>query len=221
MPTKEELDELYNNSWSTPEKATSETGGTDERLAKIYARKLAKSLQRRNFQGLRILDFGAGRGAMLKALREMGADACGVEPYGMEYLQTQGFEVYQDLSDVSGPFNGIVMIDVFEHLHHPWLIIKDLYNMLSEGGWIYIATGNPLGLNARITQGNWREAKKAGHLVWPTPKLMEEILKWASFRNVKRLRWLVRYSNNPLKRGLHALMQLTRLDGALRYLAWK
>ena len=221
MPTKEDLDNLYDRSWAIPKDATSETGGTDEHLSRVYAQKLAKSLKRTNFHGLRILDFGAGRGSMLRALREMGAEVYGVEPYGMEYLQAQGFEVYQCLSEVEGKFDGVVTIDVVEHLHRPWVTIRDLYDILPEGGWLYVATGNPLGLNARITRGNWREAKKIGHLVWPTPSLMEEFLKSAGFRKVQRLRWMVRYSNNSLKRVFHAITQITGLDGELRYLAWK
>jgi len=215
MPTKEELDKLYEQSWYLPEEATSETGGTNERLAKVYAWKLAKSLKRYDFRGLRILDFGAGRGAMLKALREMGASVCGIEPYGTEYLRAQGFEVYGDLSQVSGTFDGVVMIDVFEHLHRPWETIKQLCDILVEGGWVYVATSNPLGLNARITKGWWREAKKPGHLVFPTSRLMNQMLRWASFKKIKRLRWLVRYSINPLKLVFHASTQLIGLDGEL------
>ena len=221
MPTKEELNDVYDRSWSAPKNAMSETGGTDERLAKIYARKLANSLQRKDFRELKILDFGAGRGSMLKALRELGAETYGVEPYGYEYLQEQGFEAYRDLSEVNGTFDGVIMIEVFEHLHRPWMTIKELYNSLAECGWIYISTPNPLGVNARIARGNWREAKKPGHIVFGTPRLMEQVLQWASFRRIKRLRWFIRYSRNPLKRVLHASTQMMGVDGALRYLAWK
>lgn len=221
MPSREELDNLYASSWSAPEEFTSETGGTDDRLAAIYSHKIALSLKRNDFRGLRILDFGAGRGAMLKALKNMGATVVGVDPYGAAYLQRCGFEAYRDLSEVSGSFDGIVMIDVFEHLHEPWKLIRELYQVLSNGGWLYIATGNPLGLNARITKGNWREAKKPGHLLWPTPKLMEEILKWAGFREVKRLRWLIRFSSNPIRIVINYSTQIIGLDGELRYLAFK
>ncbi len=221
MPTKEELDILYNQSWTNPEDSTSETGGTDEYLAGVYANKLAKSLKLNNFKGLRILDYGAGRGAMLNALRNLGADVCGVDPYGVEYLKNLGFEAYRDLSELNNSYNGIVMIDVFEHLPKPWLTIKDLYNLLLKDGWIYICTGNPLGLNARISGGNWREAKKPGHLFWPTPRLMVQLLKDIGFKKVYRLKWLVRYSNNPFKRTIHFFTQLIGLDGALRYLAYK
>lgn len=221
MPTKEELGALYQDSWSMPEEMTRETGGTNDKLARVYAHRLAKSLGRQDFHGLRILDFGAGRGAMLRALRDLGAEAVGVEPYGVTYLRDQGFEAYQDLSEISGRIDGIVMIDVFEHLHEPWNILRQLCDVLANDGCIYVATGNPLGLNARLTKGNWREAKKPGHLVWPTPGLMGEMLKWSGVKRVKRLKWLVRYANNPVKIAIHYSLQLASLDGELRYLAWK
>lgn len=221
MPTREELDNLYADSWSAPEVATSETGGTDERLAVIFARRLARSIRRQDFRGLRILDFGAGRGAMLNALKNMGAAVVGIEPYGTKYLQERGFEAYQDLLELSGSFDGVVMIDVWEHLHKPWERVKELQNFLRPGGWIYIATPNPQGVNARVSKGVWREAKKPGHLMFPSTKLMEDSLRWAGFSEIHRLRWLVRFTNNPFKTLIHFTLQLLELDGELRYLAWK
>lgn len=221
MPGQEELDELYNRSWSNPEIQRSETGGTDDCLAYVYARKLARSLGRRDLQDLKIMDFGAGRGAMLKALEWLGARAVGVEPYGFEYLQSQGFEAYRTLWDAPKGWNGIVMIDVFEHLHKSWETLEQLRKMLVDGGWIYVATGNPVGLNAKINKGRWREARKQGHLLFPHPRTMERILRGAGFQRIRRLRWLIRFQRNPVKVGVHYLMQLLGLDGELRYLAWR
>ena len=88
MPTQEELDALYAKSWQNPERFRSETGGTELGLARIYAKLLAGSLRLRNLKGLRILDFGAGRGDMLKALMELGAEVVGVEPYGLDFFES-------------------------------------------------------------------------------------------------------------------------------------
>lgn len=197
MPTQEELERLYQRSWSVAETARSETGGTDLDLAYVFAHKLARSLKRRDLHSVKLLDFGAGRGAMLYALRASGARVCGVEPFGFGYLQSKGFEVYRNLSDVHGVWDGITMIDVF-----------------------YVATANPLGLNARINKGRWREARKEGHLFFPHPSTMERILREAGFRRVKRLIWLVRYHRNPIRVTANYFMQATGLDGELRYLAW-
>ena len=221
MPTPQELERLYQHSWSMPETARSETGGTSDRLAYVYARKLARSLGRGDLRGLRILDFGAGRGAMLEALRSLGARACGVEPFGFEYLQSKGFEAYRALSDVQGALDGIVMIDVFEHLYNPWETLHQLGGMLAQGAWIYLATANPLGLNARINKGRWREARKGGHLLFPHPSTMERILREAGFEWTKRLKWLIRYHQDQIRITVNYLMQAVGLDGELRYLAWR
>lgn len=221
MPTQQELDTLYESSWTDPEQCTSETGGTSLALARVYANRLLRALGLSSFQGLRILDFGAGRGNMLKALQELGAEVVGVETYGKVYLESQGFEGYEQLSEVVGRFDGIVTIDVVEHLHSPWDTLKTLNVLLKEKGWLYVATGNPLGLNARVNGSNWREAKKAGHLVFPSPRTLEKMLLEAGFLKVERLKWLIRFHRNPVRIILNYGMQMLGVDGELRYLGWK
>jgi len=94
-------------------------------------------------------------------------------------------------------------------------------NLLKVGGWIYVATPNPTGLNAKINRGNWREAKKASHLLFPSPSTLEGMLYQAGFSKIKRLRWFIRFHCNPIRVMIHYIMQMTGLDGELRYLAWK
>ena len=220
MPTEKELIALYQYSWNNPEKHGSETGGTDSRLAKMYTRCLAYSLGRKDFSGMRILDFGAGKGLMVKALSALGARVCAVEPYGYKYLQAKGIKVYKELSEINNSFHGIVTIDVWEHLLRPWEILRKLKALLVNGGWIYIATANPLGLNARIKKDKWREAKKAGHLMFPAPHTMERMLKDIGFTRFRRLKWFIRYHKFP-RWMLDYALQEVYLDGELRYLAWK
>lgn len=220
MPSAEELDELYKQSWEYPETYTAETGGTTFELARVYARKLARSLRLSDFRGLKLLDYGAGRGAMLCALSELGADVSAVEPFGYQFLKQQGFQVWQSLEEIPihEKFDGIITIDVVEHLPNPWEVMKKLHSQLNDFGWIFIATPNASGLSMRLTK---REAKKKGHLVFFTPKTMKAILNHCGFGRYQRLRWIVRYSKNPEKMLLHTLLQIAGWDGALRYLAWK
>jgi len=219
MPTESELSELYERSWSMPARARAETGGTDDRLAALYARKLAQSLGRKDFSGLRVLDFGAGRGAMIRALSRLGASVCAIEPFGLAYLQSQGFDVYRDLSELEGVCcDGVVMIDVLEHLPQPLQVLRRLREKLTEGGWIYIATPNPLGANARIRRSKWREARKKGHLLFPSESTMQRLLRMSGFGAIRRLRWYVGYHGFP-RRVVDYVLQNTGLDGELRYLA--
>ena len=52
--------------------------------SRIYARKLAETLGRKDFAGLKLCDFGAGRGSMATALIELNADVYAIEPFGYE-----------------------------------------------------------------------------------------------------------------------------------------
>jgi 2-polyprenyl-3-methyl-5-hydroxy-6-metoxy-1,4-benzoquinol methylase len=224
MQTEEELSRLYGEAWQRPEEQTAETGGTNSRLAKVYVANLGSTLGLRDFQGLQILDFGAGRGVMSEALANVGAAVTSLEPWGCEYLESRGLCVCRNVHEIlrgSREFDGVVMIDVWEHLTDPWNTMDQINQLLRSKGWCFVATPNPLGLNARIFHNRWREANKSTHLMFPEPKTIERMFADAGFSQWKRLRWIVRYSNNPSRILLHLCLQLLGLDGELRYLAWK
>ena len=223
LPSYDDLVQLYRESWSDPHEHRAETGGTDIGLARAYARKLACSLSLRDFCGLKLLDFGAGRGAMLTALKELGADVYAIEPFGYEYLRRHGFVAFSTLDEVPEEltFDGIVAIDVIEHLHAPWNEIKQFKNYIKDSGWVYMATLNASGLNAMVFRSNWREVLKMGHLMFFTPFNLEVILANSGYRQYRRLKWFIQYRRNPIRRLLHSILQNLHLDGELRYLGWK
>jgi len=223
LPSQKELTALYEESWSDPMENTSETGGTHLDLARVYARMLASSLALKDFSGLKILEFGAGRGAMLTALSELGADAYGIEPFGNEYLKKQGFNIFRSLDELpqGSTFDGVVSIDVVEHLPTPWNEIKRCRDFLTPSGWLYIATLNSQGLNARVYRSKWREVVKRGHLMFFTPRSLASILAACGYERCRRLRWFVQYDNSKAHTSLHYVLQALYLDGELRYLAFK
>ena len=223
LRSEEDLWRLYNRAWQEPHEHTSETGGTRLDLARTYAGKLLTSVGLGDMNGLRILDFGAGRGAIVAVVSDLGAEAYGVEPFGHGYLQNRGLKAYRTLEDIPEGmfFDGIITIDVIEHLLAPWNELRRLRHFLKDNGWIYIATLNSNGLNARLHKSRWREVRKPGHLYFFTPRSVEAILHNCGFRRYSRLRWFIQYSSNPLRTSLHYVLQALRLDGELRYLAWK
>lgn len=222
MPSSDELSSLYETDWHQPLSSTESTGGTTIKLARAYARSLANSLGVSDFKGLRLLDFGAGRGDMMQALYELGADALAVEPYGVEVLRERGFTVFPKLDHLpeSSNFDGAVCIDVVEHLDAPWRILQDIRRMLVPGGWAFVATPNRGSLNAMIRRSGWRESTNPGHLHLLSSRSMLEILSGAGFANIYRLRWLIRYNDNPMLATFHYLLQILGLDGELRFLAY-
>ena len=223
MPTSRDLESLYKQSWGTPKENVNETGGTTEELAEIYAQRLMTSLGRRDLRGLRILEYGAGRGEFLAALSRRGAEVFALEPYGRDHLLQRGFTAYSSVEELPKAFNfdGIVTIDVVEHEFAAWHVLRELRTRLVASGWIYVATPNPAGLNARIHGGRWREAQKPGHLLFFPPRTLERVLQAAGFERLRRLRWNVTYGGSLLRRMKSIVLSALRLDGELRYIAFQ
>jgi SAM-dependent methyltransferase len=223
MPSKSDLDGLYSKSWLEPETNTSETGGTDERLAGVYADKLRTALGVPDFSTRAVLDFGAGRGSMVKALRDLGAETYAVEPFGYHQLRAQGFSVFRSLLDLPADlrFDGIVTLDVLEHVPLPWETIGQLHALLKPRGWIFVATPNNRSLAARMRGADWSDASNPGHLVVLSPRSLLLALETGGFRRVRRQTWFIRYADSIERRLIHWCLQAARIDGELRYVAWK
>jgi SAM-dependent methyltransferase len=214
---------MYSNSWLKPEMNTSETGGTDARLARMYAEKLKTALGLRDMSSQTILDFGAGRGSMLTALRTLGANTCAIEPFGYAELQAQRFSVFRSLLDIPSDlrFDGIVTLDVLEHLPFPWETLGQLHALLKPGGWMYVATPNSRSFAAMVLGAQWSDARNPGHLVVLSPRSLVIALATGGFTRIERQRWFIRYADSAARRLVHWCLQAARMDGELRYIAWK
>jgi 2-polyprenyl-3-methyl-5-hydroxy-6-metoxy-1,4-benzoquinol methylase len=219
-PSRQDLESLYHASWSDPERHIDETGATDSDLAKTYIARLARSIGRKDLRGMRILDYGAGRGALLRALLDAGSEACGIEPYGYRFLQAKGYTVYPSIGDLpSGiAFDGIVLLDVIEHLKNPRKVLASCKRLLAENGWIYISTPNAAGIKARLARDRWGELYNRSHVFFFSPKTLRGLVTHSGFHNVRRLTWFVNYRRHPAVSVLHWVLQSTRMDGELRFL---
>ncbi len=222
MPTAQDLETLYKQSWTAPGENINETGGTTDELAEIYAQRLVSSLGRTDLRGLRILEYGAGRGEFLVALSRRGAEVFALEPYGADLLLQKGLRVYSSVDELPADlkFDGIVTIDVVEHEFAAWRVLRELRKRLVGSGWIYVATPNPAGLNARVRGARWREARKPGHLLFFPPRTLERVLQTAGFERLRRLRWNVQHGESLFRRIKTTVLTALRLDGELRYIAF-
>jgi len=215
----EELHNLYRSSWFDPFGNLDETGGTNLLLAREYASHLLASSNLRSFEGMKILDFGAGRGDMMQALLEKGAEVVAVEPYGYDYLKARQHNVFHNLEEITGDikFDGIVSLDVVEHLPAPWETLSTLKGYLAEHGWIFISTPNSDSLNARVFKQRWREALRPGHLFLFNPDSIQEMIAKVDVLRFTKSTWKVRYSSNPVVQAKDWFLRNTHLDGELRY----
>jgi len=224
IPDEAALARLYDRSWELPNHNTDETGATDICIGSRLVSSLAKSLAGRGIAGMRILDYGAGRGAMVAALIKEGADVIAVEPFGCDFLTELGVSVYRDLCELPSDvrFDGIVCLEVIEHLRDPLRVLKRLYERLSLGGWLLITTPNAAGLPARLAGQRWREAAKPGHIVFFTPTTLRNILRDSGFRHIQRPPWFIRYRHtSPLRTLVHFGLQKLGIDGGLRMIAYR
>jgi 2-polyprenyl-3-methyl-5-hydroxy-6-metoxy-1,4-benzoquinol methylase len=221
-PSGDELARLYGAGWVEPEREMDLTGDMNAYLARTYARKLAASLHLHSLSGLKILDYGAGRGAMLTALQEAGVEAYGVEPFGCEYLRSRGLKAFATMDEIPKGinFDGIILMDVIEHMPEPWRVIRDLCLSLKDDGWMYLATPNAGGLKSRLLKGAWKQAVNPGHLYLFTAATLERILLESNL-SPRRLMWFVSHKGRRMADLPSLLLQLLRLDGELRYMAYK
>ena len=70
FPNAASLARLYYEGWKSPTSNTRETGGTDAAIASSHVDSLVKTLGGRSLVGMRVLDYGAGRGAMTLELNK-------------------------------------------------------------------------------------------------------------------------------------------------------
>lgn len=106
-----------------------------------------------------ILDVGVGYGFWAQYLKNNGLEVEGIDfsqevvDYCRNQLQLnakcESFEDYQ----TDKKFSAICMFDVLEHFERPELMLEKAYELLEEGGLIYIQVPNVLGLKIPYKHG--------------------------------------------------------------------
>jgi SAM-dependent methyltransferase len=221
LPSRDALARMYDDAWQSPETRVEETGGTDERLGRVSAARLARELGRERLDGLRLLDFGAGTGRYAEALSKLGAEVDCVEPFGTAGLERKELRAVRSLGELPQElrYDGVVAAEVVEHLLAPWDDLRALWARLAPGGFLYLSTPNAGSLHARVKRAAWREAAKPAHVMFFTAESLELLLRRSGFSSSRRLRWFIRYNEGAVRRRANWLLQLTGLEGGLRYLA--
>lgn len=217
FPSESEVDDLYRSSWEEPAQNTSETGSTPAELADVLAECLESEIQR-SLAGLRLLDFGAGRGAFSRALASRGAEVTVYEPYGAELLIRGGIHAISNREAISESFDGIAATEVIEHLRDPLEFGSWLHDHLNPLGWAFITTPNVEGFNARLRRQRWREFEKPGHVSLFSMKSITTALAAAGFTSIRSLKWNIG-TGSLLRRASETATSAIGLHGALRVLA--
>lgn len=223
FPSLEELDAIYASAYERErivENATEQESG--DYAAEAYGR----FLRARVLPGsLRVLDFGAGTGALTSVLRHYGIEAQGVEfsADARSYcLAERGFALSSDLSTfASDSFDVITMIEVIEHLTDLRSVLVHLWSVLRPGGVLFVTTPNRRSWRALIEDGNWREARKKFHLFLFDDRSIRHHLFASGFEGVQRV-WFSPVTRPGLAPwAVCRITQAMRLGGTLCFLARK
>ena len=107
-----------------------------------------------------ILDVGAGEGALLDGLAELGREAI-----GLERESTRPDVLARELEHVEGEFAGVVMWHSLEHLPRPGKALEHAASLLAPRGVLVLALPNHDSLQARVFGDRWFALDLPRHLV--------------------------------------------------------
>ncbi|GAB3065854.1 class I SAM-dependent methyltransferase [Pedococcus soli] len=136
-------------------------GGLLERADLGLHAQIASVVSANATPGARILDMGAGEGALAKRLRDRGFDVRAVD-VDVEGFKAPGvpFEVldFDDPAAVDGfinrnegAFDVVLGIEVIEHVENQWSYARQLYRLLKPGGLMLVTTPNVTSWLSRAT----------------------------------------------------------------------
>lgn len=107
-----------------------------------------------------ILDVGAGEGALLDGLAELGRDAL-----GLERESARADVLVRELEQLEGEFAGVVMWHSLEHLPRPGEALEHAASLLAPRGVLVLALPNSDSLQARVFGDRWFALDLPRHLV--------------------------------------------------------
>jgi SAM-dependent methyltransferase len=120
----------------------------------VHSRFLRYFKERGEPQGLRILDVGAGEGALTEKLYNMGYNmqACDFSPEAFRFSP-----VHCDEVDITGAFpyadttfDRVIAVEVTEHIMDHESFFSEINRILKPGGKLYISTPNILSMKSRF-----------------------------------------------------------------------
>lgn len=108
----------------------------------------------KSYQNPKILDAGAGHGAMVKKLNEKGYDitAADLFPEYFKYKEVEcvKVDITKPLPFDDNSFDIILAVEIMEHVHDHEVFFKEAKRVLKEGGVLLFSTPNILSLKSRI-----------------------------------------------------------------------
>jgi len=191
-PTPDALAAMYRNGYLAPGAAGHEHLRHD--AIKLATARLRLEFLREFCTTGRLLDLGCGGGVFVRAAREAGWSAVGLDP-SVE-AAAHAARVHR-LSIVAGRleqcplagqrFDAITMLDVLEHVFSPGAFLAEARALLAQRGVLLIETPNMAGWLPRLMGSRHPWLRPPEHLTYFTPGSLRVLLERTGFRVLRLL----------------------------------
>jgi SAM-dependent methyltransferase len=180
-----------------------------------------------SLKGLRLLDYGCGRGPISRIALELGLAPVGMEPDPVARSISKasvGMSVYASLEELRSQdlplqFDLIILWNVIEHLRQPWSELQEIRKFLRPGGRLLVSTMNVRCLRALIQRKRWINYKNPTHLYYFDRGSLERALRCGGFHSVQEWKPQIRYPHHrPLRRCFYELLTMFGVSDGLYYL---
>jgi SAM-dependent methyltransferase len=155
-PSEAELESAYGGAYRPP---AGRFAGYGDAFLRRTRGSLARRVDRIAPPG-KVLDVGAGDGALLDALHRVGREAVGVER-----RSTRADILAIDLAQVEVGWAAVVFWHSLEHLPEPGAALERSAALLAPGGVLIVAVPNAASLQARVFGDRWFALDLPRHLV--------------------------------------------------------
>jgi SAM-dependent methyltransferase len=179
-PSNQELAAAYEGEYRP---ASGRFSGFGDALLRRTRAVLARRLDRTAPPG-RVLDVGAGDGALLDALQARGREAL-----GLERVSTRPDVVALELDELEGDWAAVVFWHSLEHLPDPAAALARAALLLVPGGVLVVAVPNSASLQALFFGDRWLALDPPRHLFHFTSGALIERLRSLGLR-VERVSYL-------------------------------
>ncbi len=136
----------------------------------------------------KLLDIGCGTAIFIDGMHQLGWQVFGsdLNPQVIEEGRTRfDFDLraglLEEIGYPDGFFDVVTMWDVIEHVHDPRSTLLEIGRILKPGGWVFLNTPHPEGLNARLYGRTWIGWDVPRHLYLISPAVMSRYLAETGF----------------------------------------
>lgn len=191
-PTPDALAAMYREGYFAPQ-ATGHQHLRHDDMKLATARLRLQFLQEFRATG-RLLDVGSGGGVFVRAAREAGWSAIGLEPsfdaaaHAAREHRLPIVTGHLEQPPLAGRrFDVITMFDVLEHVFSPGTFLAEARTLLAPQGLLVIETPNMAGWLPRLMGSRHPWVRPPEHLTYFTPGSLRLLLERAGFRVLRLL----------------------------------